>query len=79
MSNRNKTEPYALTARFTDQSYRRVIALSEQLGLTRHRALQLCYTVEIDVLSGRLNIRTPAVEQIRAEQATETAQQQQQG
>lgn len=60
MPNRNKAEPYALTARFTDQSYRRVVALSEKLGLSRHRALKLCYTVGLDVLSGRLNIYTPA-------------------
>lgn len=60
MPNRNQAEPYALTARFTDQSYRRVVALSEKLGLSRHRALQLCYTVGLDVLSGRMDIYTPA-------------------
>lgn len=59
-TNRNKTEPYAITARFNDKNYHRVLAISKKLGLTRHRALQLCYTVGIDVLSGKMDICTPA-------------------
>lgn len=59
-TNRNKTEPHLLAARFTDQNLRRVLVISQKLGLTRHRALQLCYTVGIDVLSGKMDICTPA-------------------